>query len=293
MTSAAVSTIGERLAGLGSGDRARWRSPIRLGLSGAGVAVLIVVFSGRTPGFDFYAYWAVEPTDPYAIVEGLGAFHYAPPLVWLAGPLRALPFEAAYVVWTVFMGGLLVWMTRSWALAWCAFPPVASELFHGNIHLLIAAALVLGSRYAVAWAVLPLTKVTTGIVAIWSLVRREWSSLAQAAAAIAVVAAASVLLQGSTIWAAWLEHLVARSGRPEVGGALIDVSLWVRLPLAALILAWGARVGRWWTLPIAVTLATPLLWFHSLSVLVALPALHRHKPRGFQLAVNVSTEDTR
>ena len=63
----------------GSIDLARWRSPIRLGLSAVGVAMLILVYSVPGPGFDFYAYWAVDPQDPYRIADGLGAFHYAPP----------------------------------------------------------------------------------------------------------------------------------------------------------------------------------------------------------------------
>ena len=33
-----------------------------------------------------------------------------------------------------------------------AFPPVAIELYHGNIHLLIAVAIVLGFRFPAAWA---------------------------------------------------------------------------------------------------------------------------------------------
>ena len=51
-----------------------------------------------------------------------------------------------------------------------ALPPVALELYHGNIHLWIAAAIVLGFRYPWTWAFVLLTKVTPGVGA--RLVRR-------------------------------------------------------------------------------------------------------------------------
>lgn len=259
-------------------DWARWRAPVRLGLSVLGLTTLVVVFVGRAPGFDFYAYWAVDPSNPYRVVDGLGAFHYAPPLVWLAGPLRYLSFEAGYVMWTAVMVGLLMFMTRSWALAWCAFPPVASELFHGNVHLLIAAALVVGFRYSAVWAVLPLAKVTTGVILIWPLVRREWGRLAVAVGSGVVVFLLSLAIQGVELWTTWIDHLAVRSAQPEDGGALIDVSLLLRLPMAIAIAMWGSRTNRSWSMPVAVTLAMPLLWFHSFAVLVALQATWGIRP---------------
>lgn len=254
-------------------DWARWRAPVRLALSILGLTTLIVVYAGRTPGFDFYAYWAVDPGDPYRVVDGLGAFHYPPPLVWLAAPLQVLPFEAAYVVWTALLASVLVWLTRGWAVAWCAFPPVASELFHGNVHLLMAAALVAGFRYAAIWTFLPLAKVSTGVVLLWPLLRREWSRLLPPILTGLVVVVLSVLIQGIDIWTAWIHHLGVRATQPEDGGALLDISLLVRLPVAIAIASWGALTGRRWPGAVAVTLAMPLLWFHSLAVLVAVQRL--------------------
>jgi hypothetical protein len=257
----------------GSVDLARWRSPIRLGLSAVGVAMIALVYAVPGPGFDFYAYWAVDPSDPYRIADGLGAFHYAPPVIWLAQPFQLLSFDAGYVVWTVLMAVLLVWMTRSWALAWCAFPPVASELYHGNIDLLLAAALVAGFRVAPTWVLLPLTKITTGINLLWPLIRRDVRPLASVAIVGLLVVGASLALQGVDLWRAWVDHLLVRMGRPEAGGALIDVSIWLRLPVAIIAMAWASLTARRWAVPIAVALAMPLLWFHSLSVLVAIQPL--------------------
>jgi hypothetical protein len=269
----------ERTTGLdrlaASIDLERWRSPIRLGLSAIGVVMLALVFSVPGPGFDFYAYWAVDPVDPYRIADGLGAFHYAPPVIWLAAPFKLLTFDVGYVVWTVLMAGLLVWMTRSWALAWCAFPPVASELYHGNIDLLLAAALVVGFRVSSAWVLLPITKVTTGINLLWPVLRRDGRAIATVALLGAAIIGASLLIQGIDIWRAWIEHLIVRMGRPEAGGALIDFSLWLRLPIAIAVMVWASITARRWLVPIAVVLAMPLLWFHSLAALVAIQPLWR------------------
>jgi Glycosyltransferase family 87 len=256
-------------------DVDRWRNPLRLGLSATGIAMLALVYSVKGPGFDFYAYWAVDPAAPYRIPDGLGAFHYAPPVIWLAEPFKLVPFETGYAIWTLLMAGLLVWMTRSWALAWCTFPPVASELFHGNIDLVLAAALVFGFRASAAWVVLPLTKITTGINLLWPLLRREWRALATTVAVGLAVVVVSVVLQGVDLWRAWIDHLIVRSGRPEAGGALIDISLWLRLPIALAVMVWATLTSRRWAVPIAVALAMPLLWFHALSVLVAIQPLWR------------------
>jgi hypothetical protein len=265
-------------------DLDRWRSPIRLGLSAVGVAMLVLVYSVPGPGFDFYAYWAVDPRDPYRIADGLGAFHYAPPVIWLAEPFKLLPFEAGYAVWTALMAALLVWMTRSWALAWCAFPPVASELYHGNIDLLLAAALVTGFRAPAAWVLLPITKVTTGINLLWPILRRDIRAIATVAVVGLAVVVASLALQGVDLWRAWIEHLLIRMGRPEAGGALIDISLWLRLPFAIAVMVWAAVSERRWLVPVAVALAMPLLWFHSFAALVAAqPLWGRHTPARYQL----------
>lgn len=254
-------------------DVDRWRSPIRLGLSAVGVAMLALVYAVPGPGFDFYAYWAVHPTDPYRIPDGLGAFHYAPPVIWLTEPFKLLPFEVGYAVWTALMAAALVWTTRWWALAWCAFPPVASEFYHGNIDLLLAAALVAGFRAPTAWVLLPITKVTTGINLLWPILRRDRRTITTVAVVGLVVVVASLAIQGVDLWRAWIDHLLVRMGRPEAGGALIDISLWLRLPFAVALMVWATLTSRRWAVPIAVALAMPLLWFHSLAVLVAMQPL--------------------
>jgi hypothetical protein len=256
---------------VGSGRQVVVRA-VRDGLSIVGVLLLVVTFVvGGSPGYDFYAYWSVDPADPYAVKEGFGAFHYAPPLVWLVGPLKLLPWPLAYWVWFVVLFAVLVWLARDWALAWLAFPPVASELYHGNIHLLIAAALVLSLRWPVAYAFLVLSKVAPGVTAIWWLVRREWRRLAVALGSAGVVVAVSFLVAPGS-WLAWAEHISSES---NAAFNLLPIPLLVRLPVAAVVAVYAARSDRPWLLPVAAALALPLLWVHGLAILVAITPLYR------------------
>ena len=43
----------------------------------------------------------------------------------------------------------------------------------------------------------------------------------------------------------------------------------LRLPLAALLVAWGARTDRRWVLPVGICLALPTIWLNSPTILVA------------------------
>ena len=254
----------------GSGRPAFVRA-IRDGLSIAGVLLLVFVMRSGVPGYDFYAYWSVDPADPYAVEEGFGAFHYAPPLVWLVGPLKLVPWPLAYWIWFAVLFGVLVWLARDWALAWLAFPPVSSELYHGNIHILIAAALVLSLRWPIAYAFLVLSKVAPGVTAIWWLARREWRSLAIGLGSAAIVVAASFAIAPEA-WFSWLNHISAETNQAF---NLIPIPLLARLPVAALVALYAARTNRAWLLPVAAVLALPLLWIHGLAILVAMTPLLR------------------
>ena len=240
-------------------------------LSIAGLLLLVITMRSGGPGYDFFAYWSVDPADPYAVKEGFGAFHYAPPLVWLVGPLKLVPWPLAYWIWFGVLLLVLVWLARDWALAWLAFPPVASELYHGNIHLLIAAAVVLSIRHPGAYLFLVLSKVSPGVTVLWYVVRREWRNLAIAAGGAGLVVAIAVAIDPG-VWIAWVSHISSESNHAP---NLIAVPLAVRLPIAALLVVYAARTDRAWILAPAVVLALPLLWFHGLAALVAITPLVR------------------
>ena len=249
----------------------RYRGPLLLGLSLGGLIVTVGLFAiAGTPGFDLYAYWAVDPLDPYGATGGFGAFHYSPVLAIAFLPLKLLPWPAVYWVWFALLVGVLVWLTRWWALASLLFIPVALELYEGNIHLLIAAAVVLGLRWPAAWSFLLLTKITPGVTVVWFAVRGEWRSLLVTFAYTATFVAASFIVMPE-VWRSWLAHLTV--AEPVTTPNQIPIPLLVRLPIAVLVIAWGAHTNRPWTLAVGTTLALPVVWFHGLAVLVAIPAL--------------------
>jgi hypothetical protein len=269
-----VSVLGDAVSV--SSLRTRFSGPIvtqaiRDGLSITGLLVLFITMRGGGQGFDFFAYWAVDPAHPYAVKEGFGAFHYTPPFIWLVGPLKLVSWPLAYWIWFGILLAVLVWLARDWSLAWLAFPPVASELYHGNIHLLIAAALVLSLRQPVAYVFLALSKVSPGVVALWYLARREWRKLAIAVGGAAIVTAVAFLI-APALWIEWFAHISSESTRAQ---NLIPVPLAVRLPVAAVLVLVAARLDRPWILAPATVLALPLLWIHGLAVLVAITPLLR------------------
>jgi Glycosyltransferase family 87 len=226
----------------------------------------------RTVGFDAFAYWHVDSGDPYGTgVGGLGAFNYAPPIARLFGVFGTLPWPTFLWLWMALLLANVIWLGRRgvpaiWLLA---FPPVALELFEGNIHLWIAAAIALGFRYPWTWSFVLLTKVTPGIGLLWFAVRREWRSLGIALGVTAVIVTVSLVVDGQ-LWREWFAFL---GSTPEGGSTAqfqIPIPLWIRLPGAAVLVAWGALTDRRWTVPLAATLALPVLWVSGFAICAAL-----------------------
>lgn len=247
---------------------------LRHGLVLAGLAFLVYLFVVVGPavgtfGFDAFAYWAVDGSNPYRVaVGGLGAFTYTPVMVRLFAPLGTLEWPTFLWLWSGLLLGTVLWLGGRRFLWVLAFPPVALELFHGNIHLLLAAMIVIGFRYPAVWAFGILSKVTPGVGLLWFLVRREWRSLAIALAVTGVIGGISLLLDG-TLWREWIALATSAASGGQVTQAQVDVPLLVRVPIAAVVVAWGARTDRRWTVPVAVTLSMPVLWPSSFAVLAA------------------------
>jgi hypothetical protein len=246
-------------------------APLRLGLSVGGVILTVGLFAmAGSPGFDLYAYWNVNAADPYGSPQGFGAFHYSPAMAVAFLPLKLLPWPLAYWVWLGLMLGVLAWLGRRWTLAFLLFPPVVLELYEGNIHLLIAAALVLGLRRPAAWAFLLLTKITPGAAVLWFAVRRDGPALVATTAATAIIVGVSFIATPDA-WRSWAAHLLVAEAVATPNQ--LPIPLLIRLPVAALVISWGALTDRAWTLAVGTTLALPVVWFHGLAVLAAVPAL--------------------
>jgi hypothetical protein len=246
------------------------------------VLVLFTLFRPVEAG-DAHAYWAVDLADPYSRpVATPDAFTYPPPAALLFGAIgRAagvVPFEVFQAAWTLLIGLALLWLTGPWALAFLVIPVVASDLYLGNIHLLLAAAIVASLRWPALWAVPLLTKPTCGVGLLWFVARGEWRRLATALAVTGVIVVASAVL-APTLWPMWVDYVLGTGVSPDTGTAwAIPLPLLVRLPAAAVLVTWGARTNRPWTLPAAAMLALPVLWFVGLAMIAGAFALSRWGP---------------
>lgn len=217
-------------------------------------------------------WWTTDASQPYGRgVAEAGAYLYSPAVLQLLSPLRVLPWEAVVWIWAALMLGSLAYCAGRLTPLIILAPPVMGELAMSNMHLLYAAAIVIGFRWPGAWSLLLLTKVTPGIGLLWFAVRREWRHLFIALGVTGAVVAVSVAI-GPHLWISWFELLRDASQAPPVPfqpNAPFPIPLLFRLPLAAALVIWGARTDRKWTVPVAVVLALPVIWTASLAILVA------------------------
>jgi glycosyl transferase family 87 len=247
----------------------------------AAAVIGVVAIAMLWPGLnlaDAHAYWAAPLNDLYGAARagGADAYLYAPAFAQVLAPFKAMPWPVFAGLWLLFMAVCLVAIVGAWALLVTFIPPVLIELQAGNIHLPLALAIGLGLRYPATWAFVLLTKPTLGIGLLWFAVRREWRQLAIALGATALIAAVSFLIAPAA-WSEWIQALIANAGHPispDYSG-VIHIPLLIRLPIAALIVIWGARTDRPWTVAVATTLALPILWINGLAVLLAVPLLMR------------------
>ena len=271
---ARLGTLGHTVADLlRRNQRALRDALIIIGLARAFVYYVVQGIHPWTfVGIDARAYWRVDLAHPYAS-SGVGEYStylYSPAFAQFLSPSYVLPFEAFFVLWTAASIAVLYWLVRPWPWALLIlFLPWTYELFVGQVHLFIAAAIVLGFRSPWLWAFNLFTKVTPGVGLLWFLVRREWRSLSIALGVTAVIAAVSFLLSPSA-WFDWIAFLRGSTGSGEL--------LYPRIALAALIVVAGALTDRRWTVPIAVWLALPVVWIESWVILLAIIRLRGPVP---------------
>ena len=258
-----------------------YRRAVGYGLAVAGViaAAWMYVVVGDTTwrglAADGLVYWGVNAADPYAgaTVGGANAYLYSPAFAQAFAVIGLLPREVFIVGWMIVLASVAWWLARPWPASLLVLAlPVSQEVMIGNIHLLLAAAIVLGFRWSGAWAFPLLTKVTPGLGLLWFAIRREWRALGLALATTAAVSAVSYVL-APQVWADWVALL------RDNGGTQAQV-LVIRLVVAAVIVAWGGLTDRPWTVPLAAMLALPVVWMDSFSMLLGCVALSRRPNPG-------------
>ena len=242
----------------------------------AAVAIWLVVWAFGEPwsrfllaGQDARCYWVPGYGAPYALSEWTApiAYVYSPAFLQLLAPLKLLDWEPFLGLWTILLLLAVRFLSgpRLFALALAVAVP---ELIGGNIHLLIAVAIVVGFRYPAAWSLILLTKVTPGIGLLWFAVRREWQALAIAFGATAAIVAVSLAVDPRA-WLDWVGVIGASAGKTSGTWAALPIPLWFRLPIAVVVVVWGARTNRRWAVPVAAMLALPALWYGGLAMLLA------------------------
>jgi len=268
---------GARLAAAGGAvARARREAP---GLVAAAIAlgfVLALANPAGAPwqtGREAFCYWVPTLADPYALADWTSpvAYVYSPAFLLAMAPLKALPWPAFLAAWTTILLLAVRWLVgpRLWPLAILVAAP---EIAGGNVHLLLAVAIVAGFRWPAAWAFVLLTKVTPGVGLLWFAVRGEWTRLGVALGATAAVVVASFAIDPSA-WAGWMDVLVSSAGKTPGTWAAIGIPLVLRFPVAVALVTWGARTDRRWTVPAAAMVALPALWFGGLAMLLAIITL--------------------
>ena len=256
---------------------------VRAVLSVVGLFMVWLVVSGLLAdptnlGYDARAYWGYPRDAVYAgpgESAGYGIYRYSPVFVPLMTLFSQVPWGVFAVAWIAVSVGVYLWLAGPWWLALLAFPPFVIEMRMGNVHMLLALAIVLGFRWPATWSFVLLTKVTPGIGLLWFAVRREWRALAIAHGRHGRPRR-HLGCPSPGLWLDWVRSLTQTS-EPNVPLAAV-VPLWPRLIAAALLITWGARTNRRWTVVVGATLALPVLWFHGLAMLVGIVALQRGLP---------------
>lgn len=246
---------------------------------GLGAVLLVMCATLTLPsvnfGADSHAYWLAARRISYgAGPMSTDAYLYSPAFAQVLHPVASLPWPWFAILWSSLLGLTLAWLLaplRAWAMPlWVAGLP---EVLSGNVFILLAAVAALGLRSRSAWAFAALTKVSLCLGPVWFAVRREWRSLGVSLAVPGVVAAVSFALSPHR-WVQWVTFLGAQASQTSHPlGAPIWPPLVVRVPLALIVVALGAKTGRRWTLPVGMVLASPVLWMGTFTMLAAVPRL--------------------
>jgi hypothetical protein len=256
-------------------------------LAAIGAVFLGVVVATRwlPPGDlgDAHAYWlagqrllAGEPLyDPTAGPVTPYAYWYPPTFAQVIAPFTViLPAYAFSLLWGVMLLAILAWLTGGRivvAFAMIAFLPVAIELWFRNVHLVLAALVVLGVRSSpVAFVAGAGIKFAPAVGLAWLAARGRWPSVAVCLAVGAGALAVSYALSPAA-WQQYAEILAGRGGLSAATG-LVGIPYGIRVVagLALALVAGRLRPGLGEPLLVVATLlALPTLFPAAFSVLVA------------------------
>lgn len=223
------------------------------------------------PSLDAYLWHEVGAdvwagVSPYA-VHGPGGFFYAPPwaaafafLVWVPVPALVGLIFAAEVASLVYLAG-------SWRRAGylCWLPMVPLELVGSQWNLVMAAAILAAVRGSPSLAVAVAAAKLSPALSVRP-------SRRVAAVALGLVA---ITVPWLWLWSLWIEQLTATVGVDIAPGAVVPIPWVPRLVVAGVLFA----VQRPWSRVLAAIVATPVLYWVSTVLLLALIRVPRGRAR--------------
>lgn len=245
---------------------------------------------------DGWAYWEVRDGILYEGAwlqeqQGLpNPYVYSPAFAQAIWPLTQLSIPAFMAAWVAIQLGavtLLAGPILAAVFVWLWAPLGLNSVWAGQILPLMALALALAPRYPAAWSFLLLTKVTPGVGLVWHAARGEWRNLGIALGVTLGIAVVSALITPAD-WLAWAGVLRESSGTASPFQA-VPLPLPIRLALAAVLIAFGARRDWWWALPAGVTLAQPHFVWGTVPILFLASLYWLRRPLGIR-SVEVAHE---
>lgn len=260
------------LAGIRRWQFVASRVLLGLGIAAAAFYWYLLTSGGGSP-VDVLQYIKADPNNLYPHPELLNenGYNYSPAFELVIGWGRLLPFDVFVAIFRALLLVTLVWLAGPLTLFVLFLPPVASEINAANIQFLLAAAIVLSFRkpewWGSTWAFVLLTKVSPGIGLVWFALRRRdggWQKLAWAIGFTGAIVILTFAIWPDR-WFGWFRLLTAGSPPPV---SPYYLSLWVRLPFALAFVLVGAWRGWRWPVVVAGTLALPVFFFLSPSMLV-------------------------
>jgi Glycosyltransferase family 87 len=246
----------------------RWSFVIRGVLLGMSMLVALVIWSHRATftgfGADARGFYDLQGPRLYEADDHL--YLWSPAFAQITTPLRDLPFDSFLdlVRGLDLVAMIVLAPLGSWLAAF--LPPVGSELSSGNINLVLAACVVFGFRWPALWTLPLLTKPSLGVALLWFVVRRGWRHLVYAIGPAIAISLVSFLLTPQ-LWFDWFGLLTTAVGD---SGWPFPVPLWIRLPIAVILVVWGARTERRWAAVLGAIVAMPRLYFMTPAMLLAL-----------------------
>jgi hypothetical protein len=192
-----------------------------------------------------------------------GYLFYPPPIAQLSTLLHPIGWPAFIVCLTTLTFAAFWYCAGRWSLPlivigipwFLGIGPEEPAKFLayaliGNVQWILAALTVLALRRPSLWAVELVTKVTTGIGWWWHVLRGEWRAAATGAAATLIIVGISFAASPSS-WIDYLGFAARNYSAPDPPLPMLPIPLGIRLATAALLLIWGARTNRPWTVPAA------------------------------------------